>query len=49
MAESLAAAMPGAFGPGTTHNLLSWVLDWGHAGEEPFRKCHTRMLENHAE
>ena len=48
-AESAVAVMPGAFGPATTRNLLSWVLEHGYAGDEPFQKYHARMLESQAE
>lgn len=39
------ATMPGAFGKHTTVNLLTWVLDHGYDGDEPFQKYHARMLE----
>lgn len=48
-AESAVAVMPGAFGSATTRNLLSWVLEQGYAGDEPFQKYHARMLESQAE
>lgn len=48
-AESAVAVMPGAFGPATTENLLSWVLERGYAGEESFQKYHARMLGNQGE
>ena len=39
------AVMPGAFGPSTTLDLLTWVHDEGYLGDEPFQKYHARMLE----
>ena len=37
------AAMPGAFGTGTTLDLLTWVLEHGYDGDEGFQKYHARM------
>jgi len=39
------AIMPGAFGKGTTRNLLSWILEKGYLSDEPFQKYHARMLQ----
>ncbi len=38
------ASMPGAFGKGTTLDLLNWVLEEGYSGEETFQKYHARMI-----
>ena len=43
-AEAAVAVMPGAFGPGTTHNLLTWIRDHGYEGTEHFQAYHARML-----
>ncbi|MBV0912770.1 thioredoxin family protein [Anianabacter salinae] len=43
--DAAVAVMPGAFGPGTTRNLLAWVLEHGYDGDENFQKYHARMLE----
>ncbi|MGR3321798.1 MAG: thioredoxin family protein [Pseudooceanicola sp.] len=42
--EVAVVTMPGAFGRGTTQNLLTWVLEKGYAGDEPFQKYHARKL-----
>ena len=42
--EAAVATIPGAFGPGTTRNMLSWVLEKGYEGEEPFQAYHARKL-----
>ncbi|UWQ22407.1 thioredoxin family protein [Jannaschia sp. W003] len=42
--EAAVATMPGAFGAGTTRNLLQWVLERGYAGDEPFQAYHARKL-----
>ena len=48
-AEAAAAVMPGAFGPGTTIDLLTWVHEGHHqSGDEPFQKYHARMIEERA-
>ena len=44
-ARAAAVTMPGAFGKSTTFDLLTWVLDEGYTGEEPFQKYHARMIE----
>jgi thioredoxin-related protein len=36
------AQIPGAFHAGTTMDLLTWVLERGYEGEEPFQKYHAR-------
>ncbi|MEM9523174.1 MAG: thioredoxin family protein [Pseudomonadota bacterium] len=40
------AVMPGAFGKGTTLDLITWVLERGYEGDEDFQKYHARK---HAE
>ncbi|NNU79248.1 thioredoxin fold domain-containing protein [Halovulum dunhuangense] len=42
--QASVATMPGAFGKGTTYNLLNWVLEHGYEGEESFQKYHARKL-----
>lgn len=42
------ATMPGAFGKGTTLDLLTWVLEHGYDGDEPFQKYHARMIGERA-
>ena len=44
-AEASVANMPGAFGRATTLHLLSWVVEKGYDGDEPFQKYHARRLE----
>lgn len=43
-AEAAVATVPGAFGVGTTFNMLNWVVDKGYAGDEPFQKYLARKL-----
>ena len=43
--DAAIANMPGAFGKGTTLNLLNWVLEKGYEGDEPFQKYHARKIE----
>lgn len=38
------ATMPGAFGKGTTRDLLSWVLEKGYDSDEHFQKYHARKI-----
>lgn len=38
------ANMPGAFGRWTTLNMLSWVVEEGYKGDEPFQKYHARKF-----
>ena len=38
------AQMPGAFARGTTFDMLSWVLEEGYVGDEPFQKYHARKI-----
>ena len=44
-AQAAVANMPGAFGKGTTYNMLTWVVEKGYEGDEPFQKYHARKLE----
>lgn len=43
--QAAVAMMPGAFGKWTTFNLLTWVVDEGYLGDEPFQKYHARMIQ----
>ncbi|WP_442974589.1 thioredoxin family protein [Salipiger sp. CCB-MM3] len=43
--EAAVATLPGAFSAGTTGDLLTWVLEKGYDGDEPFQKYHARMIE----
>lgn len=43
-AEAAVVTMPGAFGRWTTQNLLTWVLEEGYLGDEPFQKYHARKF-----
>ena len=43
--QAAVAVMPGAFGKWTTLNLLTWVLNEGYLGDEPFQKYHARMIQ----
>ena len=42
------AAMPGAFGKGTTFDLFNWVLEHGYDGDEVFQKYHARKINERA-
>ncbi|GIT92990.1 hypothetical protein JANAI62_34480 [Jannaschia pagri] len=42
--DAAVATVPGAFGAETTRNMLSWVLEKGYAGDEPFQVYHARKL-----
>jgi thioredoxin-related protein len=42
--EAAVVSMPGAFGKGTTFNLLNWVLEKGYDGDEHFQKYHARKI-----
>ncbi|MGR3500962.1 thioredoxin family protein [Pseudaestuariivita sp.] len=46
--EAAVATMPGAFGRWTTLNLLTWVVEEGYAGDEPFQKYHARKFAEQA-
>jgi len=43
-AQAAVATMPGAFGKGTTLDLLTWVLEKGYEGDEHFQKYHARKI-----
>lgn len=43
-AEETVANMPGAFGRWTTLNMLTWVVEKGYEGDEPFQKYHARKF-----
>ncbi|PTX54488.1 thioredoxin-related protein [Litoreibacter ponti] len=43
--QAAVANMPGAFGRWTTLNMLSWVVEKGYEGDEPFQKYHARKFE----
>ena len=43
--QAAVAQVPGAFGKWTTLNMLTWVVEKGYEGEEPFQKYHARMLQ----
>ena len=43
--EAAVAVMPGAFSPGTTLDLLTWVKSKGYEGDENFQKYHARMIQ----
>lgn len=42
--QAAVASMPGAFGKYTTLNLLTWILEKGYEGDEPFQKYHARKF-----
>ncbi len=44
-ATAAVATVPGAFGPGTTFNMLQWVVDKAYEGDEPFQKYLARKLQ----
>ena len=48
-AQAAVAVMPGAFGPGTTLDLFTWILEKGYEGEENFQKYHQRNQPERAE
>jgi thioredoxin-related protein len=43
-AQAAVATVPGAFGAGTTFNMLQWVVDKEYEGDEPFQKYLARKL-----
>ncbi len=43
--QAAVANMPGAFGRWTTLNMLTWVVEKGYEGDEPFQKYHARKFE----
>lgn len=42
--QAAVATMPGAFGQHTMLNLLTWVVEEGYLGDEPFQKYHARKI-----
>ncbi|WP_164661954.1 thioredoxin family protein [Tropicibacter sp. Alg240-R139] len=44
-AQAAVANMPGAFGKGTTFNMLNWVVEKGYEESEAFQKYHARKLQ----
>ena len=42
--QAAVANMPGAFGKHTTLNMLTWVVEKGYEGDEPFQKYHARKF-----
>lgn len=42
--QAAVAAMPGAFGLGTTIDLLNWVLEKGYESDEGFQSYHRRKI-----
>ncbi|MCB1364913.1 MAG: thioredoxin family protein [Rhodobacteraceae bacterium] len=44
--QQAAAVMPGAFGPGTTFDLLTWIAEERYLdqSEEDFQRYHARMI-----
>ncbi|MGV6804454.1 MAG: thioredoxin family protein [Ruegeria sp.] len=44
-ATATVATMPGAFGRGTTYDMLTWVVEKAYEGDEPFQKYHARKIE----
>ena len=43
-AQAAVATVPGAFGPGTTFNMLQWVVDKEYEGDEPVQKYLARKM-----
>lgn len=43
-ARGAVAIMPGAFGKGTTRDMLTWITIKGYDSEEHFQKYHARMI-----
>ncbi|MBZ0130879.1 MAG: thioredoxin family protein [Rhodobacteraceae bacterium] len=43
-ARGAVATMPGAFGRGTTYDLLTWILERGYDTDEHFQHYHARMI-----
>ncbi|WP_424975501.1 SoxW family protein [Dinoroseobacter sp. S124A] len=43
--QAAVATVPGAFGKWTTLNMLTWVLEEGYDGDEPFQKYHARKFQ----
>lgn len=45
--QAAVASMPGAFGPGTTLDMLTWVVEERYAldGDEDFQRYHARRIQ----
>ena len=45
--QAAVAVMPGAFGKGTTLDMLTWVNEERYAleGDEDFQRYHARMIQ----
>lgn len=43
--DAAVAVVPGAFGRGTTLDMLTWVRDEGYLGDEAFQRYHARKIE----
>jgi len=43
--KAAVATMPGAFGKGTTRDMLSWIVDKGYETDETFQRYHARKIE----
>jgi thioredoxin-related protein len=43
--QASVANMPGAFSASTTLDLLTWVVEKGYEGDEPFQKYHARKID----
>ncbi|WP_172294590.1 thioredoxin family protein [Pseudoruegeria sp. HB172150] len=45
--QAAVAVMPGAFGPGTTLDMLTWVVEEGYLNqqEEDFQRYHARRIQ----
>ena len=48
--QAAVAVMPGAFGPGTTQDMLTWVLEerYNLDGDEDFQRYHARRITERA-
>lgn len=42
--DAAVVTVPGAFGKYTTYNMMTWVLEHGYDGDEPFQKYHARQV-----
>ncbi|MDK3017544.1 SoxW family protein [Pseudodonghicola flavimaris] len=49
--DQAVAVMPGAFSPGTTFDMLTWVLEerYEDQSEEDFQRYHARMIRERAD
>lgn len=47
-AQAAVVTMPGAFGKGTTLDLLTFILEKRYEGDEHFQKYHARMIAKRA-